>query len=54
MSGLPRAGRTSNARGQTMTEYTLIISSVILGLILLYQEAGVISSFLVNQVAPLF
>jgi Flp pilus assembly pilin Flp len=40
--------------GQTMTEYGLIISSVIVGLILLYQQAGNISSFLVNQVVPLF
>ncbi len=54
MSGLPRASKTSKARGQTITEYTLIISSVILGLILLYQQAGVISAFLINQVAPLF
>ena len=37
-----------------MTEYTLIISSVILALILLYQQAGTISQFLINQVVPLF
>jgi hypothetical protein len=55
MSGLPRAaGAWWMRRGQTMTEYTLIISSVILALVLLYQQAGQINSFLINEVVPLF
>ncbi len=55
MSGRPGAGRReTNSRGQTMTEYALIISSIIVGLILLYQQAGTISQFLINQVVPLF
>jgi hypothetical protein len=55
MSGRPGAERReANSRGQTMTEYALIISSILLGLILLYQQAGNISSFLITQVVPLF
>ncbi len=55
MSGLPGvAGGRRKSRGQTMTEYSLIIASVVIGLILLYQQAGSIDSFLLNQVVPLF
>ncbi len=50
----PIQTRDQWSRGQTMTEYVLIVSSIALALVLLYQQAGNITSFLVDQVVPLF
>jgi Flp pilus assembly pilin Flp len=44
---------TALARGQTMTEYALILASIAVVLISLYNSAGVIVSELVNHVGPL-
>ena len=43
----------SSARGQTMTEYALILASIAVVLISLYNSAGVIVTELVNHVSPL-
>jgi len=40
-------------RGQTMTEYALILATVAAVIVSLYTSAGTIISTLVNQVGPL-
>lgn len=42
-----------NPRGQTMTEYALILATIAAVLITLYQDGGVIVSLLVSHVDPL-
>ena len=44
---------TENPRGQTMTEYALILATIAVALISLYQNAGVIVTLLVSHVDPL-
>jgi Flp pilus assembly pilin Flp len=46
-------GETKNSRGQTMTEYALILATIAAVLITLYQNGGVIVSLLVSHVDPL-
>jgi Flp pilus assembly pilin Flp len=54
MSQLKNAGEeTKNPRGQTMTEYALILATIAAVLITLYQNGGVIVSLLVSHVDPL-
>ena len=43
----------SSARGQTMTEYALILGAIAVVLISLYDSAGVIVTELVSHVGPL-
>jgi Flp pilus assembly pilin Flp len=43
----------SSARGQTMTEYALILGAIAVVLISLYDSAGVIVTELVDHVGPL-
>jgi Flp pilus assembly pilin Flp len=40
-------------RGQTMTEYALILATIAAVMVSLYTNAGTIISTLVNQVGPL-
>jgi len=44
---------TENPRGQTMTEYALILATIAAVLITLYQNGGAIVSLLVSHVDPL-
>jgi Flp pilus assembly pilin Flp len=44
---------TENPRGQTMTEYALILATIAAVLITLYQSGGGIISLLVSHVDPL-
>jgi len=54
MSQLNRTSRlTANARGQTMTEYVLILSSIAVVLISLLENAGAIIGTIVGRVDPL-
>jgi Flp pilus assembly pilin Flp len=54
MCFLNRANRRiSNPRGQTMTEYSLILATIAVVLISLYNSAGTIVSVLVGHVGPL-
>ena len=54
MSQLKRAYRgLLSARGQTMTEYALILATVAVVLISLFDTAGTIVSLLVSHVGPL-
>ncbi len=41
------------SRGQTMTEYALILATIAVVLMSLYDSAGTIVTELVNQVGPL-
>ena len=43
----------ANPRGQTMTEYALILATVAVVLISLFDTAGTIVSLLVSHVGPL-
>ncbi|HVA79824.1 MAG TPA: hypothetical protein VNF29_02755 [Candidatus Binataceae bacterium] len=45
--------RRRAARGQTMTEYTLILLTVVLVVVSLYTTAGTIVTSLVDKVGPL-
>lgn len=45
--------RPNSSRGQTMTEYALIIAAIAAVLIALYTEAGTIVTTLISQVGPL-
>jgi Flp pilus assembly pilin Flp len=42
-----------SSRGQTMTEYALILSSIAVVMVAFYQNAGTIITTLVNHVGPL-
>lgn len=54
MSQIRRAFRKRvHARGQTMTEYALILATVAAVIVAFYQDAGTIISTLVNRVGPL-
>jgi Flp pilus assembly pilin Flp len=54
MSLLKRAyPYTALARGQTMTEYALILGAIAVVMISLYDSAGVIVTELVSHVGPL-
>ena len=44
---------TENPRGQTMTEYALILATIATVLIALFQNSGAIVSLLVSHVDPL-
>lgn len=54
MSQLKRAYRLiANSRGQTMTEYALILATIAIVLISLYANGGTIVATLVGRVDPL-
>ena len=54
MSQLKSACREiENPRGQTMTEYALILATIAAVLIALFQNSGAIVSLLVSHVDPL-
>jgi len=44
---------TAGMRGQTMTEYALILVTVAAVMVSLYESAGTILTSIINQVAPL-
>lgn len=48
-----RSDRARHERGQTMTEYALILATVAAILVALYQTAGTIIKTLVDKVGPL-
>ena len=45
--------KTAPTRGQTMTEYSLILATVAIVIISLYNTAGTIINELINKVGPL-
>jgi Flp pilus assembly pilin Flp len=54
MSQLKIAGRQiASPRGQTMTEYALILATIAVVLISLFDSAGTITTLLVSHVGPL-